>query len=133
LAGEIFASTMIAPKPLDEFEMVKREALKAASDTDDIYIQIWTRIAVGWDELHRGLMTDAWDSAQEAIHVGRKLGDPRSTGGGLAILTWVALMSDSYAEAVHYSEQALSVAIAPQDSEYGSHRQGIGPHSAPTD
>jgi hypothetical protein len=115
LAGEIFSSTMSAPKPLDEFERVKREALKAASDTDDIYIQFWTRIAIGWDELHRGLMTEARDSARESIHVGRRLGDPRSTGGGLAILTWIALLSDCCAEAVDYSEQALSIAIAPQD------------------
>jgi hypothetical protein len=115
LAGAIFASTMTAPEPLDKFEIVKREAIEAAADTDDIYIQIMTRIAIGWDELHRGLITDARDSARESIHIGRKLGDPRSTGNGLAILTWIALMSGSYAEAVDYSEQALSVAIAPQD------------------
>jgi hypothetical protein len=30
-------------------------------------------------------------------------------------LTWIALLSDCYAEALDYSEQALSVAIAPQD------------------
>jgi tetratricopeptide (TPR) repeat protein len=33
----------------------------------------------------------------------------------LAILTWIALLSDCYAEAEDYSEQALSIAIAPQD------------------
>ena len=37
LAGEIFVSTAIAPKPLHEFETVKRQAIKAASDTADAY------------------------------------------------------------------------------------------------
>jgi hypothetical protein len=106
LARAICASTMVALGPPDKFEIVQREAIKAAADSDDIYIQIMTRIAIGGDELHRGLITDARDSAREAIHIGRKLGDPRSTGNGLAISTWIAEMSDSYAEAVDYSEQA---------------------------
>lgn len=52
------------------------------------------------------------------MQVGRRLGDPRSTGQGLALLTWIALMSDSYAEAREYSEQSLTVAITPLDRSY---------------
>jgi class 3 adenylate cyclase len=115
LAGEIQVSTMVAPKPLAEFEMLKREAIKAASDTADAYIQNWTRFVIGWEEFHRGRMTDARISAHELMQVGRMLGDPRSTGLGLALLTWIALVSDSYAEALEYSEQSLAVAIAPFD------------------
>ena len=117
---------MFAPKPLDEFERVKREAIKAASDTDDFFIKHWTRIAIGWDELHRGLMVEARDSAREAINVGRTSGDPRSTGAGLAILTWIALTADLYAEALECSEQSLSVAVTPQDR----HTAYIGKGSA---
>jgi hypothetical protein len=115
LAGEIQVSTMVAPKPLAEFEMLKREAIKAASDTADAFIQNWTRFVIGWEEFHRGRMTDARVSAHELMQVGRMLGDPRSTGLGLALLTWIALVSDSYAEALEYSEQSLAVAIAPFD------------------
>jgi hypothetical protein len=39
LAGEITVSTIIAPKPLAEFEKLKNDAIKAASDTTDSYLQ----------------------------------------------------------------------------------------------
>ena len=93
LAIEIHVSTIVAPKPLDQFEKLKKEAIEAASDTTDAYIQSWTRWAIGWEEFHRGRITNARVSAHELIQVGRTLGDPRSTGQGLALLTWIALMS----------------------------------------
>ena len=118
LAIEIHVSTIVAPKPLDQFEKLKKEAIKAASDTTDAYIQSWTRWAIGWEEFHRGRITNARVSAHELIQVGRRLSDPRSTGQGLALLTWIALMSDSYAEAREYSEQSLAVAVTPLDRSY---------------
>jgi hypothetical protein len=60
-------------------------------------------------------MIHARESARELIEVGQALNDPRSTGQGLNLLTWIALVSDSYAEALEYSEQSLTVAIAPLD------------------
>ena len=118
LAIEIHVSTIVAPKALDQFEKLKKEAIEAASDTTDAYIQSWTRWAIGWEEFHRGRITNARVSAHELIQVGRTLGDPRSTGQGLALLTWIALMSDSYAEAREYSEQSLAVAVTPLDRSY---------------
>ena len=115
LAGKIHLSTIIAPKPLNEFDVLKREAIKAASDTADAYIQNWTRFVIGWEEFHRGRMTEARDVAQELMQVGRLLGDPRSTGLGLALMTWIALVADSYAEALEYSEQSLGVAVTHFD------------------
>ena len=115
LAGEIHVCTVIAPKPLHELDILKREAISAASDTADAYIQGWTRYVIGWEEIHRGRMNDARDAARELMQVGRLLNDPRSTGQGLALLTWIALTSDSYAEALEYSEQSLAVAVTPFD------------------
>ena len=82
----------------------KREAIKAASDTPDAYTQIWTRFTIGWEELHRGRINEARDSARELMQFGRLVGDSRSTGQGLVLLTFIALGSDSYAEALEYSE-----------------------------
>ena len=65
LTEEIFVSTVFAPKPPHEFEAFKREAIKAASDTADANIQNNVRWVIGWEELHRGLITDARDSARE--------------------------------------------------------------------
>ena len=115
LAGEILVSTVVSPKPLDEFETLKIEAIKAASETPDAYIQNWTRFVIGWEEFHRGRINDAREAAGELMQVGRLLNDPRSTGLGLALLTWIALLSDSYAEALEYSEQSLAVAVTPFD------------------
>ncbi len=114
LAGEIFASTAVSPRPLPEFEALKRETIKASSaDTADVYIQSWTRWVIAWGELHRGRINEARAAALELMDVGRQLADPRSTGMGLAVLTWIALASGSYAEALDYSEQSLAVAVAP--------------------
>ena len=49
------------------------------------------------------------------MQLGQTLADPRATGFGLSILTWVTLTSDSYAEALEYSEQSLAVAVTPWD------------------
>ena len=118
LAGEIHVS-MVAPKPLKEFETLKREAIKVASDTADAYIQNWTRFVIGWEEFHRGRMNEARDTARELMQVGRRLNDPRSTGLGLGLLTLIAFLSDSYAEALEYGEQSLVVAVTPYDRSAG--------------
>jgi class 3 adenylate cyclase len=119
LAGEILISAIIAPKPLAEFERLRSDGIKAASDTTDSFIQGWMRFAIGWEEFHRGRITHARDSARELMQVGRTLGDPRFTGLGLMLLTWIAIMFDSFAEALEYSEQALAVAVTPFD-RYGA-------------
>jgi tetratricopeptide (TPR) repeat protein len=100
---------------LDKFEILKGEAIKAASETADAHIQNWTRFVVGWEEFHRGRQNEARDVARELMRVGRTLSDPRSTGLGLALLTWIALVADSYAEALEYSEQSLAVAVTAFD------------------
>jgi hypothetical protein len=115
LAGEIIVSTIFAPKPLKEFEILKTTAIRAASGTADAYIQNWTWWVIGWDLMHRGSMNDARDSARELMQVGRSLSDPRSTGFGLNLLSWVALISDSYGEALEYSDQSISVAVTVWD------------------
>ena len=100
LAGEIHVSTMIGPKPFTEFEKLKNEAIKTVSDTTDVYIQSWIRFVIGWQEFHRGRITHARNSARELMQVGRTLGDPRPIGLGLALLTIIAMVFDSYAEAL---------------------------------
>jgi class 3 adenylate cyclase/tetratricopeptide (TPR) repeat protein len=115
LANEINVSTIVAPMPLDKFEIVKAEAIKAASETADAHIQNWTRFVVGWEEFHRGRHNEARNVARELMQVGRTLSDPRSIGLGLALLAFIALVADSYAEALEYSEQSLAVAITAFD------------------
>ena len=124
LASEICVSTVVMPKTLEEFEKLKEAAIKAVSGTADPYIQGWTRFAIGWEELHRGRLNEARTSARDLMQVGRQLNDPRSIGLGLSLLTWIALGSDAYAEALEYSEQALAVVVAPQDQLNASNPKG---------
>jgi tetratricopeptide (TPR) repeat protein len=115
LVGAIHVSTLVAPKPLNEFEILKREAIKAASETADAYIQSWNRFVIGWEEIHRGRINDARDTAHELMQVGQQLDDPRSTGLGLVLLAWISWASDSFAEALEYSERAIAAAVTPWD------------------
>ena len=115
LAAELHVSTIVAPKTLEQYEKLKRGAIEAASNTSDIYIQNWIRWAVGWEEFHRSRVMQARESAHELMRVSQTLNDPRCTGQALNLLTWIALVSDSYDNALEYSEQCLTVAIAPLD------------------
>jgi len=135
LASEIAVSSKVEPKPLHEFEILKTEAIKAASDTSEAIIQKSARgldgllalalgpstafrnawIVIGVEEAVRGRMNDARDAARELMQVGRLLNDPRSTGYSLLLLSIIAVMSESYPEALEYSEQSLAVAVTPFD------------------
>ena len=115
IIGEMLVSITLAPKPLNEFELVKKEAIRVASESQDAYAQNWSWAVVCWDYLHRGRINDARIAMRELMERGRVLGDPRSTGLALAFMTWIAFFQDSYSEALEYSEQALTVAITPQD------------------
>jgi hypothetical protein len=142
LATEILVTSIVEPKPLHELEMLKAEAIKAASDmaeaiilraagnyvfSDDAYLdeptrraiaafaRRWTWFVIGAEEFFRGRLNDARDAARELLKVGRLLSDPRSTGAGLSLLSMIALASESYVEALEYSEQSLTVAVTPVD------------------
>ena len=125
LANEIFISTVIAPKTTHEFELVKSQALKAASDSADPYIQNWTRYVIWLEELHRGRIGEARALTHELMQVGRQLNDPRSIGLGLGMLAGIANSTEAYAEALEYSEQLLSVVVTPWDSEAATLGKGF--------
>lgn len=115
LAGEILITTVVEPKSQQEFELLKTEALLTAVSTHDPYVQNQARFVIGWEEAARGRMDRARVSALELLEIGRLLNDPRSTGFGLWLLAFISLFSDSYAEALDYSEQALATVITPVD------------------
>jgi predicted ATPase/class 3 adenylate cyclase len=113
--GEIALSTIIAPKQLKEFHELKEKAVKCAREINDGFLLKWLWWVIGFDELFRGRTSQARDAALEVMRVGQSLKDPESTGIGLWMLTYVALGSDSYAEALEYGEESLSMAVTPLD------------------
>ena len=125
LTSELQVSTVLPPKPLGEFAALKKQAIGAVAETSDAYIQNWSRHAIGWEEIVRGRFNEARETARELMQVGRQLNDPRSMGLGLALLSWIALISDSYAEALEYSEQSLAVAVTPIDRSFAVPGKGF--------
>ena len=115
LAGKIFVSTLIAPMPLHEFESVKREAIVSASGTADADARANLKAIIGWEEINRGRVNQARESALDLIQIGQSLNDPRCAGYGLMMMAWIALISGSYAEALEHSEHSLSVAVTVND------------------
>jgi hypothetical protein len=86
-----------------------------------------------WEEFHRGRIMNARDSARELMQVGRALDDPRSTGLGLSLLASIALVSDSYLDALEYSEQSIAVAVTPLDRETAVNIKGMRSAAATED
>ena len=115
LSAEIFVETFTAPKTLNDFEALERAATAAATDTADAHLQNHLKWHIGWKEQHLGRMNYAREWALELMQVGQRLNDPRSIGFGLGLLTWTAIFSNSFAEALEYSEQSLAVAVTPLD------------------
>jgi tetratricopeptide (TPR) repeat protein len=75
--------------------------------------------------MHRGRIKEARGAAHEITQIGQLLNNPESTGIGLWALTWIAIASDSYAEALEYSEQSLALAITPFDRELATGGKGL--------
>ena len=50
LAGEIIVSTILSPKPLQEFEILKRMQLGLPLIQRTLTFKAWTRWVIGWDE-----------------------------------------------------------------------------------
>ena len=114
-AGDTYLGTIVGSKPRPDFERRREEAVRAATDTQDVYLQNQVRYVIGNEDMFRGGMNSARDWARELLEVGRMLSDPRSTGFGLNLLAYIALVSDSPAEALEYSEQSLAVVVTPVD------------------
>jgi hypothetical protein len=57
--------------------------------------------------------------------VGRRLNDPRSSATALALLAWVALVSDDYVAALRYTEESHKVALTLSDRIGGMNGRAV--------
>ena len=99
----------------DTFDSVSSEALTAASNLNDPYLQFLMRNAIAHEESIRGRMTNALKAAEELVEVGRRMNDPRSLGYGIAQQAMVALVKDDYQTALNLGNTCISVARTPFD------------------
>jgi hypothetical protein len=73
LAGEILVSSVVAPKKSVDLEPIVERAVKAASETNDAYLQYLIRYVIAFEEMHCGRMEKARTSAEELMEIGRRL------------------------------------------------------------
>jgi class 3 adenylate cyclase len=115
LTMAIHVSTLIAPKPVEVFEALCRDASAVVSNINDAYLHHFFRFAVGWDEFYRGRITRAHEAAEQLMAVGRQMNDPRSIGYAMALQAWIAMLSDDYVAALSFAETSISIAHTPYD------------------
>ena len=118
LASAVHLSPFIGQHAVDVFDALSREALNAASDLNDSYLQCFVRHAVAHDDFVRGRMKKAEEVAQELLTVGRQMNDPRSTGYGMVVRALVALASADYHATLSLAEAGINVAHTPFDREF---------------
>jgi class 3 adenylate cyclase/tetratricopeptide (TPR) repeat protein len=117
---KLVLSAHISPMPINEFEIVKREARTVLSEATDAYLQNGVRWYIGLEEFSRGRLNETRNWARELMKEGQSLDDPRSTGMAFLLLSMIAVVSGSNTEALEYSEQSLSVAITPFERFFAS-------------
>ncbi len=115
LVSAVQLSPFVGLYPADTFDSVSSEALAAASNVNDPYLQFVSHQAIAHEESIRGRVTNALKAAEELVEVGRRMNDPRSLGYGLAQQAMVALVKDDYQTALNLGNTCVSVARTPFD------------------
>jgi class 3 adenylate cyclase len=117
LVSVVQLSSLIGLYAADTFDSLSREALVAASNLNDPYLQFLVRHAIVQGQALRGQMTNALIAAKELVEVGRLMNDPRSLGYGTALMANVALGSGDYQTALNLGDTGISIARTPYDRE----------------
>ena len=66
-AGEAYLGTMVGLKPRHDFERLREEAVRAAADTQDVYLQNQVRFVIGLEEMFRGGMNNARELGSRTV------------------------------------------------------------------
>ncbi|MCE8532275.1 AAA family ATPase [Ruegeria pomeroyi] len=112
MVNELSVAIYCAPIPNAEFESKKRAIEAALAKFDDAYLQNFFLATVGWNELTRGRVVGARETAERMIEFGKRNNDPRALGYGTAMKALVAVVTDDHETALKLSEEALSLSRA---------------------
>ncbi|URD60657.1 AAA family ATPase [Sphingomonas sp. KRR8] len=112
LVSELSVSTYCAPMPIERFDATSREAARALSDLDDAYLKNFTLASIGWDQVCRGQVDRALETADRLVANGTALNDPRALGYGTAMRALIASIADDYEQALELAERALDMSRA---------------------
>lgn len=112
MVNELSVAIYSAPISNAEFEAKKKDIETALASFDDAYLQNFFLATVGWNELTRGRVVGARETAELMIEFGKRHNDPRALGYGTAMKALVAVVTDDHDAALKLSEEALSLSRA---------------------
>ncbi len=112
MVNELSVAIYCAPISNAAFEAKKAEIEAAMASFDDAYLQNFYLATTAWNELTRGRVYSARQSADRIVAVGELKNDPRALGYGVAMKALVAVVSDDHQTALEFSEEALRLSRA---------------------
>nr|WP_256415887.1 adenylate/guanylate cyclase domain-containing protein [Ruegeria sp. HKCCD8929] len=106
MVNELSVSIYYSPIANEVFEAKKREIEAVLKRIDDAYIQNFFLATVGWNELTRGRVAKAHETADQMIALGTSKNDPRALGYGTAMKALIAMVTDDHELALRMAEEA---------------------------
>jgi class 3 adenylate cyclase len=115
LTSGMWLSSMFVPEAAEISEAMAARAISAATQVDDPYLQYVLRFFIGWDQVERGQVAKARNTADDILDVGRRINDPRSIAWGMALKAIVAMDGGDYGRALEFAENGIIMARTPSD------------------
>ena len=112
LVSELSVSTYCAPMPAASFAEKSRAAGEALANLDDAYLRNFYLATIGWDQVCRGRIDRALETAGRLIADGTSQNDPRALGYGTAMRALIASIGDDYEQALELAERAQGLSRA---------------------
>jgi hypothetical protein len=81
----MWLSSMFVPEGAETSEATAARVISAAAVVDDLYLQYVLSFFIGWDQVERGRVAKATNTADDILAVGRRINDPRSIAWGMAL------------------------------------------------
>lgn len=94
------------------FEARKSEVEAALATFDDAYLQNFYLATIDWNDLTRGRVVKARESAERLVALGKLVNDPRALGYGTAMKALIAVVTDDHQRALELSEEACRLSRA---------------------
>ncbi|WP_372570587.1 ATP-binding protein [Ruegeria jejuensis] len=112
MVNELSVGIYCAPLSNAEFAARTAEIEAALTKFDDAYLQNFYFATLGWNELTRGRVIKARETAARMVADGEKNNDPRALGYGTAMKALIAVVTDDHQSALELSEEALRLSRA---------------------
>jgi hypothetical protein len=112
MVNELSVSIYCAALPNAEFEAKAARVEAALSTFSDAYLQNFFLATIGWNELTRGRVVRARQTAERMVALGKEMNDPRALGYGTAMKALICVVTDDHESALELSNEARRLSRA---------------------